>query len=243
MSGVMRADTALRPDTPEPGQALGKRERMQLESLAAITGMQRGSPEFLHAQESVVAFSRTYTQHRTNTMMHALPGALLLLLAPLQFSKRIRNRYRTFHRWLGRALLLLIVSVGATAFYFGLFTPFAGPGESVAVVIFGGLFTFSALRAYIAIRRRDIERHREWMIRMFALAIGISTVRVVNLALLLVFVGQVRETFVPSLFLGFGVTLLFAEYWIRRTRPRRASIQRSRQEPAYGTHTFPVSVS
>ena len=42
----------------------------------------------------------------------------------------------------------------------------------------GGLFLAAAARGYIAIRRHQVARHREWMIRLVALALAISTVRI-----------------------------------------------------------------
>jgi hypothetical protein len=76
-------------------------------------------------------------------------------------------------------------------------------------------------KGYLAIRHREIARHREWMIRVFALAIAISTVRIVagllDIALAPVGVSP-RTLFVISLWTGWIVTITAAELWIRHSR-------------------------
>ena len=64
-------------------------------------------------------------------------------------------------------------------------------------------------------------RHREWMIRAFGVALGISAARIagVSLDFILTPAGvAVRTVFALSLWIGFGVTIAAAEIWIRRTR-------------------------
>jgi uncharacterized membrane protein len=166
-------------------------------------------------------FDSRFAEHPVATILHILPGAIFLLLAPLQFSSRLRARYLGFHRWSGRFLVGAVATAAATGLYFGLFMPFGGPGESVAIALFGGLLLYSASRAVVAIRARHIARHREWMIRAFALAAAISTVRivgaVVDLTLTPAGLGP-RPAFVISIWAGWVITLVAAEIWIRYTR-------------------------
>jgi hypothetical protein len=105
--------------------------------------------------------------------------------------------------------------------------PYGGLGEATAIAFFGGLFVVAVGRAFVAIRKHQVARHREWMIRAFAIAIGISTVRVVGA----VFDFALTPTglrppalFALSLWTGWGVTLGAGELWIRYTRPRRGSV-------------------
>jgi hypothetical protein len=74
----------------------------------------------------------------------------------------------------------------------------------------------------VAIRRGEVGRHREWMLRAYALAAGISIVRLVDAALDLAFApfGMSPATmFVISIWLGWIITGGAAEFWIARTRP------------------------
>jgi uncharacterized membrane protein len=166
-------------------------------------------------------FDGRYGAHSLATVLHVLPGGLFLLLAPLQFSTRVRVRFVQFHRWSGRVLVLAAIAAAATGLYFGLFVPFAGAAESVPIALFGSLLLFSLWKAVVSIRNRRVERHREWMIRAFALALAVSTVRIVGAVLDLTLTPSgfgPRPMFVIAIWTGWVTTLAAAEIWIRRTR-------------------------
>ena len=111
----------------------------------------------------------------------------------------------------------LVTSV--TALYFGIATPFGGIAEMVVVVPVGIWFPFSMLRAYRAIRRRDIAAHRRWMLRAVAAPIGVTVIRVVGpiADLTLTPLGvPARDTFVAALWVGWALTFAVTEWWVRR---------------------------
>lgn len=70
----------------------------------------------------------------------------------------------------------------------------------------------------MAIRRRDVEHHREWMIRMFAIAIDVSVVRITGTVLGALTREGPEAWFGQSVWIGFVITLALAELWIHRTR-------------------------
>ena len=145
-----------------------------------------------------------------------------LLLAPLQFSSRIRSRHLRFHRWSGRIVMLAAITTALSGLYFGLFMPFGGPAEAVAIALFGGLLLTAVVRGFLAIRSGRVALHREWMIRTFALAIAISTVRLVGPVVDYAFTpGGLRswDMFARSVWIGWVLTIAAAEAWIRYTRP------------------------
>ena len=95
--------------------------------------------------------------------------------------------------------------------------------KAIAIALFGGLFLTAISRAFIAIRRHQVARHREWMIRAFAIAIGVSTVRVVGAVFDVTLTpAGIRppQIFVLSIWVGWVITLGAAEAWVRYTRPR-----------------------
>ena len=215
---------------PQDGILTGY-DRMAVEVAVELTGIDRASDRYGEYEADVLSFSGKYYEHRVATFLHVLPGALVLLLAPLQFSKRLRSRYLGVHRWSGRLILLAVIPLSLSGFFFGSM-PFAGVPETLAIVVFGGLFLFAAARAFVAIRRRDIARHREWMIRMFAVAVGIETIRLVDLLLFGAFEISARAAFGISIWLGWIVTVGAAELWIHGTRPGVAPL--AEMEPARG---------
>jgi uncharacterized membrane protein len=165
-----------------------------------------------------------FATNRFLTLWHVLPGGIFLLFAPLQFSTWIRRRSIRFHRWSGRLLLPAVVASVLPGMYFGILIPYGGPSEAVVIAASGGLLVIAVCRGFLAIRRRQVARHREWMIRVFALAIAISTVRVVAVPLdvALTPAGFRPQTlFAISVWTGWIITLGVAELWIRYTRARR----------------------
>ena len=162
-----------------------------------------------------------FGRHRVATYLHVAAGAVFLILAPFQFSTRIRRRHVRFHRWSGRLLVLTAVLTAIAGLFFGLLMPYAGLAEVIVVALFGGLFLVAIAKAYLAIRRRDVATHRRWMIRAFAVALGIATARLAGLAVDLTLSPAglpAKPLFVLALWIGWGSTVGAAELWLAYTR-------------------------
>jgi len=162
-----------------------------------------------------------FAAHPTVIFLHALSGALFLMLAPLQLLPNFRARHVVLHRRSGVMLIAIGIVTACTGFYFGVLHPAAGTGEVIVIALVSALFLWSLARAVAAIRKRRISAHRHWMIRAFAVAIGISTVRIVAMTadFFLTPAGfTLVEIFVLSLWAGWGITIAAAELWIRSQR-------------------------
>jgi uncharacterized membrane protein len=186
-----------------------------------LRAFHRSDPFLAQRPAELERFDRRFAEHPRIARVHVVAGAVFLTLALVQFSSRVRSRYIELHRWSGRILLLAAFAIGASAFYFGLLIPFAGVTESAAIALFGGLFLTAVSLAFVAIRKRQVERHREWMIRAFAIAIGISTVRVVGAVLDVTLTPSgvpPDQVFVISIWTGWAMTVAAGEGWIRYTR-------------------------
>jgi uncharacterized membrane protein len=181
------------------------------------------------AIEEMDQFNQWFSAHPAPTLLHVVPGTIFFFLAPFQFSSRIRTRYIRFHRWSGRIVLLAALIIGVSGLYLGSLFPYGGLSASSAVFFFGVLFLIAVMRAFISIRRHDFVRHREWMIRMFSIGIGIATIRVIGSVLFLIFHARFEEMAGVTFWIGFGLNYVVAESWIRYTYPRRLAM---RNEPA-----------
>ena len=198
-------------------------ERGKLEALARGLDMDPASAAFAKLERNVTTATAKYRAFPVTTFLHVLPGALVLALGLLQFSSAIRTRHPKLHRACGRVLLVAAVVAAVSGLFFGIAVPYGGFAETSATTVFGGLMLVAAARAYAAIRRREIATHREWMIRLFAVAIGIAVIRVISFAWL-----GARGTpedvnpaaFGLLLWIGWLLTLAVAELWIRATRIR-----------------------
>ena len=167
----------------------------------------------------VDAFGLRYVQHPGVALLHMLPGLLFLTLAPLQFVARIRRERIGFHRGLGRILAICATISGVSAMIINfLFPAFGGISTQTATVFFGVIFLFSLAKAIFHIRRKEVGLHREWMIRTFALAMGVASIRVfIALFTILSDLG-LEQVFGASFWLGFGTNMVVAEIWINMTR-------------------------
>lgn len=107
---------------------------------------------------------------------HTLAGTFALLIGPLNFSSRIRQRHLQLHRILGR---VYVVSV-----FVGSFTGIALawgrpglPGTSMQAAAWMVCTTAALLTA----RNRRIVQHRHWMARSYAVTFTFVSSRVLNL--------------------------------------------------------------
>ena len=157
------------------------------------------------------------------TRLHVIPSLLFVVLVPLQFVSRLRQARPRLHRWVGRLLLGSSLVIGLSAIELSA-DPVGGLLESSATVSFGGLFLFSAAKAWWHIRNGRVVRHREWATRMVAIALGVATTRPVMGS----FFATSRltgltphEFFGMAMWIGFLSTWLAGEAWINYTRPRR----------------------
>ena len=120
----------------------------------------------------------TYVAHSVGIYGHIVGAVVALLLGPFQFSTRLRNSRPNVHRWMGRVYLGFGVLCGAL---FGLYMSRFAYGGTIARAGFATLalcWLYSGARAYLAIRRGAIQKHRKWMVRNFALTFGAVTLRI-----------------------------------------------------------------
>lgn len=161
-------------------------------------------------------FASRYARVPWLAYLHIVPGLVYLVLAPLQFSARRRERSIETHRKRGRVLLGLGLVSGVFGIAFGIPFSFGGAVQAAATVVFGAWFVYCLVRAYRAIRGLRVTEHRRWMIRAFAIGLGVGTIRIwVGL-----FQGfgllSFRDSFGIAFWLAFSMHLVAAEVWLAR---------------------------
>ena len=161
--------------------------------------------------------------------LHVILGSAYLALAPFQFIKRIRSRWPYYHRWAGRILIIVGLIVGATALFMAWIIPFSGWPERILLGFFGVLFLVEIGKGFLHIRARQIMLHREWMIRAFALALAIATMRLIDIPAVIVVSATGAPTHQQLAMLAiiadavaFPLHAIVAEIWIRSSRGKRA---------------------
>jgi uncharacterized membrane protein len=175
-----------------------------------------------------------FARYAALTFIHILPGALFLGLAPLQFAPGFRQRNLKFHRRMGIPLVICALIIGASALVMSFTMNIGGANETAATTLFAIVFLICLLKAYTYARRREIERHREWMIRTFGIGLGVATIRPI-VGIFFAFRRLTpHEFFGIAFWLGFTITFMAAEAWIDYTRYRQDQVSNFASERAGG---------
>ncbi|MDB5022446.1 MAG: hypothetical protein JWP78_201 [Mucilaginibacter sp.] len=162
-----------------------------------------------------------FAAHPLLTLIHIIPGLLFMLLAPLQFVKRLRAGYAKVLRFMGYLVLICGVIIGSTALVMGFTMAIGGITETLAVAVFGTAFLFSIVKAYSHMIKRETALYREWMIRVLAIGLAVSTTRPIIGIFFATsrFTGlTVHQFFGVAFWIAFILHVTVAEIWIKRTR-------------------------
>ena len=130
-----------------------------------------GGPELIAAEERFATFPLP-------VVLHILGSAIYVLLGALQFVPRFRRRHRTWHRRVGRVLVVAGLLVAASALWMTLlYQPKPGTGDLLYILrlVFGSAMIACLILGFTAIRRRKISAHRAWMIRAYAIGLAAGT--------------------------------------------------------------------
>jgi len=158
---------------------------------------------------------RTYPWAR---MLHMLPGFFVILFMPLQFVSSFRAGFPKLHRINGYLIIIGTLFLIPTGFIFAFQHPYVGFAEQVPTVFYASIYFGCLAMALKSVYQKNYLAHREWMIRVFAMAQGIYSIRVwyslffhlTNLSSL--------EFFATSFWIGIAFNLIVGEIWINVSR-------------------------
>lgn len=118
-----------------------------------------------------------FDEYPVSTGLHLAVGVLVIVLAPLQLSVRLRRRYVALHRWIGRVYAAGVLSSGIA----GLALATVSQGGVPAHLGFGLLSLAWIATTAMGVQRihaGDLSGHRRWMTRSFALTFAAVTLRI-----------------------------------------------------------------
>jgi uncharacterized membrane protein len=112
---------------------------------------------------------------------HGLCAACALILGPLQFSDRLRQKYAKLHRVIGRFYVAGVFIGAPLGLYIQYFEERMGGtrGFTLATVADAGIWISTTAIAMYFILNGKVQQHRQWMTRSFAVALVFLEVRVV----------------------------------------------------------------
>jgi|SRR5579863_9374975 len=113
---------------------------------------------------------------------HGIAGACALLLGPMQFSDRLRDRFRQFHRVVGRIYVAGVFVAAPLGLYIQYFQERMGGPRSftVAGAVDAALWMITTVMALVFILKGKVQEHRRWMTRSFAVALVFLEGRVIG---------------------------------------------------------------
>jgi uncharacterized membrane protein len=152
-------------------------------------------------------------------VLHILSASLFCVLGAVQFAPGFRQRRPTWHRASGRVLILCGVAAGLSGLWLTQFYPHVeGDGDVLygLRLLVGSAIVVCMILGFAAVRRRNIEQHRAWVTRGYALGMGAGTQALLHLPWLVV--GKPGE-FTRTLLMGGGwiINLAVAEWSLRRS--------------------------
>lgn len=155
-------------------------------------------------------------------VLHIVGSVVFALLGILQFLPRLRRRHPAWHRRSGRLLVVTGLLVTGSALWLTVFyDPQPGTGDLLYFfrLAFATAMAYSIVRGFAAVRRRDIARHRAWMIRAYAIGLGAGTqVLTEGIGDALFGTGVLAGDLAKGA--GWAINLLVAEWAIHRGRRR-----------------------
>jgi uncharacterized membrane protein len=133
--------------------------------------------------------------------IHVILAAIMIIGGPLQFIPQIRERFRTFHRWLGKTYVVTAMIVSSVGFIMvwtrgtvgDTFMHVTNSMQTFYIIIF-------AILAVNFARKRQFAKHRNWTLRLFMVANGVWFFRVGLMAWLVI--NQAPVGFNPDTFTG-----------------------------------------
>src|SRR6476661_8826078 len=123
-----------------------------------------------------------YQPFKWYLLPHGIAGACALLLGPMQFSDRLRQRYAKLHRVVGRIYVAGVFIAGPMGFYIQFFQERMGQTRSfsIAGAVDASLWMITTAIALGFILAGKVQQHRQWMTRSFGVALVFLEVRLIG---------------------------------------------------------------
>lgn len=150
---------------------------------------------------------------------HILGGGVALLVGWTQFLPRLRARRVALHRLFGKIYVAAILLFGATG---GFVVALVANGGFPSALGFGSLAVLwfvSTLLAYRSILKKDIEQHKGWMIRSYALTFAAVTLRLWLPLFTAGFRLPFEQAYLAVAWFCWVPNLIVGEYLVWRERP------------------------
>ena len=176
----------------------------------------------------IAIFGDSLFNNQVWVTMHLVGGTFALLLGPMQFWKGFRNRYLKFHRTSGKLYMIGVLLAGISAMRLSLISSCVPCRLSLFILTL--LALLSTWFAWRTIKAKNINAHRQFMVRSYICVLAFVMVRIDNVIPLGFMFGQIDDPVfnrtVNEYFFSF-VPLLIAEIlmvWIPSSQSKPKAV-------------------
>lgn len=145
---------------------------------------------------------------------HILTASIAILIGPFQFIKKLRNTRKKWHRNLGKAYVGSILISGITGVYLSYFA-FGGLSSKIGFFTLSITWLVTTYLGYVHIRRKNVQKHEQWMYRSYSVTFVAVTFRFWSAA-----IGYSLDNFELGYSAAIWVSLIgnlaVIELWLRR---------------------------
>ena len=202
--------------------------------LGIVPALARGLAGLAAAADPGAAPPEAQLHLSAPLMTHLVSGTAYAVLGAFQFSASFRRQHRAWHRRAGRLLIILGLTAAVSAVWLTLF--YDSKNDSGTLInslrlTFATAMLVGLIIAFRAIRRRDVVRHRAWMIRAYAIGLGAGTqIFTLSFGEAVFGTGSLARAWLTGA--GWVINLAVAEWAIRR---------RGKRQPDRTAHAVPAA--
>jgi uncharacterized membrane protein len=145
---------------------------------------------------------------------HIVLGITATLIGPLQFISKFRNKYLKTHRQLGRIYIISTVLGGISGMYLAVTSSVNLPYK-VGLFMLGVFWSISSIMAFISIKNRKVDLHKDWMIRSYVITFAFVSFRFLEDILMALKIGSYIEVLTLVSWASWAIPLFIAEVFIQ----------------------------
>jgi hypothetical protein len=154
--------------------------------------------------------------------VHVFASIFTLLAGLTQFNRDVLHSYPRLHRWIGKAYVFNVLFINFPSALIMAFCAYGFMPSKIAFVILDLLWFWFTLKAWIDIRKKDMEGHRRNMIRSYALTCSALTLRFWKLILTSTTSLDPLTIYMIDAWIGFIPNLIMAEILIHSAQRPKA---------------------
>lgn len=152
---------------------------------------------------------------------HIISGGLAILLGWIQFNKTLLQKHLNWHRIIGKIYVIAALVCAISGFYIGFYAT-GGWIAAVGFIAVSCIYFYTTLQGFLAIRKRQIIQHQNYMTYSYATCLAAVSLRVfVPLSSLITDNYVLAYTFIA--WLAWIPNLMIA-YWVNKNRQAKRNV-------------------